>query len=91
MALPSGLLCGTKAPARLPSGCGFQEWVLFLPAPEYMLLHWAQSRAGLRDPPDVRGSQPGRGWFRPLSLSEVALAQQLSWVPHLPGQVCTLA
>ena len=24
MALPSGLLCGTKALARLPSGCGFQ-------------------------------------------------------------------
>ena len=39
---------------------------------KYMLLHWAQSRAGLRDPPVVRGSQPGRGWFRPLSLSEVA-------------------
>ena len=31
-----------------------------------------QSRAGLGDPPDVRGSQPGQGWFRPLSLSEVA-------------------
>ena len=53
-------------------GVGSEQWVLFLPAPEYMLLHWVQSRAGLGDPPDVRGSQPGQGWFRPLSLSEVA-------------------
>ena len=91
MALPSGLLCGTKALARLPSGCGFQAvGLIFASSSTCCFTGPRAGQASGTHPLCAAHSQGGAGSDR-SPCQRWPVAQQLSRVPHLPGQVCTQA